>query len=496
MKNDNATVLAQIFATLSLTALLFISGCEQAKETPTHDKPMTNNVVDKPSPTLGMPLVATGGTPADFAVCPQSIYDTIVPIDEVNPPAKDNEPEMTVSGLAAFIEKHNITTIEELASHFPDHYKNNFSLVEITRATGESNLQFPRIVVFGSDGHFLLNIGTKPDDPKYNLLDVAELHEDTGHWEFSVFDFNGEKPVLTRNDPSCIECHGDKNSRPVWGTNLLWTGVFGDNVAKGPQGEALDGRHVKRMTEIMAGEGGSPRFDFLVWRDEPLKRGGKRKIANHVLGVDLFLSNIAMGSATARGAYIRLKQTFPEDYKALRHALLFAYYLKRGNAFIDKALEPEITLILEKYKIDEFTLGNILLALGIDENEAFSVATLHEKETPDPVWKMGRGDLHDMLILQILDELKNENADVNKILSNRQVEEEIFGCPDTANNIAEVVDFKMLHLFHLQGHSRYLVNQHFYPLDAEDIYNRVLLPISHDFMLYLKENLQTQIPLG
>ena len=438
-------------------------------------------------------LIATEGTPANFAVCPTSPYDTIAPIDSLNPPAKVNEPTMTVEGIEAFIKQHNITTIEGLTNRFPEHYRHSFSLVEHTRATGESNLEFPRIVVFGPDGRFLLNIGTKPDDPKYHMLDVAELHDDTGQWEFSVFDFSAAQPKLTRNDPSCIECHGDKNSRLVWGSNLLWTGVFGDNIAKGPQGEALDSRHANRMNEIMAGKGGSPRFDFLIWDNKKLHRGGKRKLANHILGVDLFLSNVLMGSATARGAYTRLTLNYPEQYQSLREELIYSYYLKRGNALVKDKQQHVLDSLSTQLGMDAFGMDSLLTALGMDPKEAFSLATLAEKEPPQTQWRIGRSDLYDMLMLQILDDLRRDTPEVDELLKNRMIPDAIFGCPDTAKSVADVIDYKMLHLFHLKGSAKYEVHKKFYPLDIEDIYGRVFLPSSHALMTYLRNNISDEI---
>ena len=480
-------------AILKWIFLTFIFTSIYRCDTKTSSIPEANLVNKSVAQTIQSKLIATGGTPADFAVCPKSPYDTIVKIGSLNPVAKESEPEMTVEGIERFIRENGITKMEQLLNRFPEHYRNNFSLVEITRATGQSNLEFPRIVLFGSDGRFLLNIGTKADDPAYHLLDVMELHDDSGRWEMSVFDFSGPTPKLTRNDPSCIECHGDKNARPVWGTNLMWDGAFGDHVSPRPQGEALDTKHAVRMNEIIDGQGRSPRFDFLQWHEERPRRGGKRKIANHVVGIDLFMSNIAMGSATSRGSYIRLKQKYPEKYKSLREEILFAYYLKKGNAYITDQQRPVIEAITTQLNMAQFDLDSLLTALGMNPNEAFSLATLFETENPDTNWSMGRGTLYDMLMLQILDDLMKDTPLVQEILTSRSLPEAIFGCPDTAKSIADVVDYKMLHLFYLRGAAKYEVHKTFYPLDVEDIYDRVFIPISHHFLAFLRENISSEI---
>ncbi|WP_231758622.1 hypothetical protein [Microbulbifer elongatus] len=130
-------------------------------------------------------------------------------------------------------------------------------------------------------------------------------------------------------------------------------------------------------------------------------------------------------------------------------------------------------------------MDQLLKNLGVDTAEAFSLATLHDLESPQPNWSMGRGDLHDLLALQILDDLMRVDAEVATILRDRTVAEGVLDCPGTANSLAEVVQFKMLHLFHLRGKARFLVHEQFYPLDLEDVYSRVFLPAAHPLLGYL-----------
>ncbi len=431
-------------------------------------------------------FISTGGKGMNRTVCPTTPNDVVVPLKSLNPPPKPGEPEMTIEGLHRFIKKHKIKTITALLNTFPDHYRTNFSLVEHTRATGQSNLEFPRIVLFGSDGRLLLNIGTKADDPKYDLLDVAELHEDTGQWEFSVFDFSGKKPKLKRNDESCIECHGDKNSRPVWGTNLEWTGAFGDNIAPGPQGEALDDTHLLRIREIMRGKGDSDRFDFLMWSHKKLIRGGKRWIANHFFGPDLFLSNIAMGSATGRGAFIRLTQKHPKRYRALRAELLLLGLQKLKQVELDAAVLKHIETKIKSYGGSGHTLDDAFAVLGLDTSEAFSLATLFSKEPPEPNWQLGAGTLYEQVLLQILDDSAADIKGIKTILTETAAIDAVFNCPITAKNIDDAVTFKMLHLFHLRGEARYKVNWVYYPLAIEHISEIIFKPIAaplHDYLV-------------
>lgn len=435
-------------------------------------------------------LYSSGGVAVSGTLCPKTVFDTLVPlVHEEAVPSVSALNAMTIEGVERFIEKNSITSIDQLLNFLPTDYRTHFSLVEHTRATGQSNLQWPRIVLFGTDGKFLMNVGTKRDDPKYHLLDVGFMDEATGHWEFSVFDFTGAKPTLIRHDKSCAECHGTSDARPVWGTNLDWPGVFGDNIAEGPQGEALDGKHAERMNQIRSGGGGSPRFDFLIWADKKLKRGAKRKIAHHTFGAELLLSNIAMGTATARGVFIRLKNTKPELYKKTRKALLLAYYLKKGNAYLTQAERESLQQLALQINAQGILLDDLLLALGVNAQEAFSLATLAHREMPQTDWSMGAGDLYDMLMLQVLDDVRKDYTLVENMLTHRQADKGVIDCPNTAKNINDVITFKMLHLFYLTGKEKYDISRVYYPLDNEDIYRRVFLPVSHGLIQYLKQGL-------
>ena len=433
-------------------------------------------------------LVSSGGVPTRRGLCPSEPLDVLVPLTSVHPPPKVGEPEMTISGLQRFIEEEQIHSISELLNHFPVHFRTNFSLVELTRATGQSSLKYPRIILFGSDGRLLMNVGTKPDDPKYNILDIAELHK-TGQWEFSSFDFSGEQPTLDKNPESCLECHGRENPRPFWGTNQDWPGVFGDNIADGPQGEALDGRHVKRIHEIMDGNGSSKRFDFLIWDHRRLRRGGFRRIAHHVLGAELLLSNIAFGTAVGRGVFVRMKREHPQEYHALREALLLLGFVRSGSLSLNAQEKDALLGALGPHGVRELSLDDVLRVLGIDTKQSFSLGTLAEKEPPLTNWRMGLGDLYELVLLQVMDDLARDDSSVAQILKTTSPGDGVFGCPNLASNLHDVIDYKMLHLFHLRGAARYEVNRVFYAADAEDVYGKIFKPAANTLGTYLLKKL-------
>lgn len=443
--------------------------------------------------TDGISFQSTGGVGGNGTICPKFPNDVIVPLDSLNPAPKEGEPEMTIDGIWEFMQANDITTMEQLLDVLPDHYRNYFSLVEVTRAAGQSTLEYPRIVLFGPDGRFMANVGTLREDPVYDKLDVTELNEETGHWELSVFDFTNPKPKLERNVKSCEECHGAIEPRPFWGTNLDWPGVFGDNIAEGPQGEAMDGPHAKRMNEIKNGKGNNPRFDFLVWRDENVKRGGKRRLAGHQFGADLFISNIAMGTATARGVFMRMQQNYPKRYEELKEIVLLLGYDMFNEGLLSPEDKQKIAYKMQFYGAEKATLDEALMLLGINTKEAFSLGTLAETETPITNWKMGGGTLYEAVLLQVLDDLSKTDEAMNAILDEAGPGPGVFRCPDLAQNMQDIIDFKMLHMFHLRGHARYMVHWVFYPADLEHINKTVLRPTLDTVAAHLKKKVLTNI---
>ncbi len=432
--------------------------------------------------------ISSGGNLQGKILCPMAVNDVIVELDSLKLDTGNEEPEMTARGMMIFMKKNNITTIKGLLNALPKHYRNNFSLVEHTKGEGQSSLKYPRIVLFGSDGTFLMNISTKPDDPKHDLLDFAILSENDGTWDFSQFDFTGSTPKLHVKPESCIRCHGD-NPRPVWGTNMDWPGVFGDNEAAGPNGEALSFRHAERMNEIKEGKTFSDRFDFLEWSDQKLTSGGIRRIANHAFGAELLVSNMAMGTATGRGVFIRMKKGNKVVYKQIRGALLLLGYEYMINGILSRSDKERITTLVSRLGGKDGKLHDIFHMLEIDPEESFSLGTLAKEETPKTDWSIGAGDLYEQIFLMVLHDLAQEDEQLRNILLSVPNTPGVFGCDNLGSNIMEVVDFKMLHMHQLLGKERYAVHKVYYPQDAENIKEKVFIPIYDKLAPYLKSKI-------
>ena len=122
----------------------------------------------------------------------------------------------------------------------------------------------------------------------------------------------------------------------------------------------------------------------------------------------------------------------------------------------------------------------------MDVNEAFSLATLADREPPNPYWQLGSGTLYEVVFLQILDDMAKDDPELYKRLKNAHPGHGVFACPDLAQNIMDIIDLKMLYFFHLKGHSKYEVNKVFAPLDLEHINRTVFQPTVNIVGRYIK----------
>ena len=439
--------------------------------------------------SIPIEIVSLGGSETGDTICPSVYNDVIVPISSLEGEKGKNKLKVTTKGIFEYINKYDITSIPQLLNALPDHYRTNFSLVEDTKGEGQSDLNFPRIVLFGSDGRFLMNVGTKPEDPKYDLLDCAELDDETGRWVLSQLDFTKRKPQLIMEPQECMRCHGENEPRPIWGTSKDWPGVFGDNEAPGLSGDALSPRHIRRMNEIRDGHGGSQRFRFLKWKEgEELRSGGFRRIADNAFGVELIVSNLVIGSATGRGIFLRLKNKFPDKYLQWREALLLYAYHKNGIEVMDDAELSIFENSLIQSDSSKQHIDGVFEVLGIDVNESFSLGTLAEDEKEAITnWSLGDGDLYDQVFLQVLDDLSKTDEAIAELLVSTENTHPVFKCEGTVKNIRELIDYKMLHMYHLKGRARYEVNKVYYPLEVERVFDLVLRPIKDELVPMLKK---------
>ncbi|MBD0403065.1 hypothetical protein [Flammeovirga sp. EKP202] len=386
--------------------------------------------------------------------------------------------QVHLSDIKEWVQKKEISSVEDLMLKLPEVYRKNFSLVEHTKALGEANLDYPRIVMFGSDGHLLFNISSKLDDPTYQKVDGIELNEQTGNWELFQVDFTQAKIKVHDAPQECFRCHGQAHPKPLWGTSSHWEGVFGDNEAKGPNGEALSMRHLQKMNAFKGHRTNSPRLKLLLWdMEQKLRSGGIRNIKDNRFGAELITSNHFIGASTAKGIYIRMRQH--ENYQNIVLPLLLLTAQMGKDINIGQITSKHFDLNNIPHHIDSlYTLVNI------DTKTDFSINNSLEDENPDPQWRMGKGTLYEQIaLLALYDELL-VNEELKNIFLSIPAQLSCKSEDHTMTNLFDLVQHKVKYHYLLKGSGKVEASKVYLPLDDDEVLASVLEPAFHYLQNY------------
>ncbi|MEM6989297.1 MAG: hypothetical protein AAF721_02330 [Myxococcota bacterium] len=147
---------------------------------------------------------------------------------------------LTVQGIYDYVREHDIDNVSDLLAALPPSMGGSFVLMESSRSRHLADLEHPRVIMYGLDSRFIMSAGGVPEDPLYEVIEMAEMDAETGLWIFRALDFDVDPPELGQSDASCQGCHGDP-VRPIWGNYPDWPGAFGENENNltGPQADSL-----------------------------------------------------------------------------------------------------------------------------------------------------------------------------------------------------------------------------------------------------------------
>ena len=423
--------------------------------------------------------------------CPETPGDLIISVTDFDPPPAPGEPEMSVTGLFDFVQANGIGTVSELLSVLPDHYNKNYTLVETTRTTGHSSLEFPRIILFGSEARFMMNVATDPTDPDYERLDVSYMNKDSGNWEFAQFDFTNSQASLNANPASCTQCHGSP-ARPIWGTYLNWPGVIGDDPAPGNQAETLIAAHAQRFNELKAGLGNPERFHTLKW-DDDYRANTAQFLPDHVYGFALTISNMELGFTAAESIYLRMKNNFPRQFQALREELLLLGYFDQRTNLLKNVERQQIEDLIIHLGGQGDTVDDLFAVLGIDADNEFSLHKL-ATEAPDQNWNVSSGDLDELVYFLVLHDLVESDPEVSQILASvpiGQGVEGIWTCPDLGDNTLDVVKYKYTQGWKLKGAARQELHETFFGLDVDRMNQPIFDRVADPLYAYLRTKISS-----
>ncbi len=385
--------------------------------------------------------------------------------------------------LQEWVNTKRVQTVEELMFALPDVYRRNFSLVEHTKALGQSDLNSPRIILFGEDGHLLFNISTMEKAVTYDKVDGMILDKKSGDWELFQLDFTNKNIEVRRSPQECFRCHGEKHPKPLWGSSNEWPGVFGDNEAKGPNGEALSLRHLNKMNEIKDKKVTNKRLLSLEWDTlQQLRSGGVRKIKNNRFGAELIVSNQFIGSSVSLGIYQRMKNKDQELLKELSIPLLLLTAQQHDSISLGSITQSKLK------QNTGLEIDALYSKLGIEPSFDFSIKDSKENSTTDKFWRLGKGNIYEQIALQLLYDLSNEDKQIYQLLNSTKTEVHCVSKDHTINNLLELVHHKMQYMYLLSGKGKANIAEEYLPLDDDEVYLSILKPIYQKLQhLYVME---------
>lgn len=219
--------------------------------------------------------------------------------------------DLTIDGILAYIQRHDVREIKRLMSALPPAMRSNYTLVARSGGLQAASVELPRIVMFGADGRLLASIQSEAGSRR-ETIELGEL-QSNGQWRFA------EINVATRgvSGDACAVCHG-RNPRPIWAAYNQWPGVFGAD------GDNLTAAEVATLTRLKATQRDSDRFHVL-----PIQRaanGGSFHIAHRDYTFTNFNATTEIVRAVTEGVWQRIR-------KAPRAAdLRLGFFLNRCDA--------------------------------------------------------------------------------------------------------------------------------------------------------------------
>lgn len=322
------------------------------------------------------------------------------------PPTGGELEDLTISGVATYVEAQQIGDLKTLLSAMPRSMRRNYTFVEQTRSANLASLEHPRVILFGSDARFMLSYGSDPTDPNYEKLDLAELDDSTGEWILRELDFTTDPPTLGSDDTACQVCHGTP-ARPIWHDYSTWPGIFGS------RDDILTSAQADRINRLRGEQGSSDRFHFL----EILKQRGGTLF--HLPGRYYPYTNtdftMELGPAAGYGIHKRMQRS--PNYAALRDGFML---LECGARIENSTAWQRFGAAMREAGAARIDRYHLVKALGISPEHDFQLGALPEELEPGNrgfYWNQADGHLYDIVAFLVLDDIVGANPELAQKLA-------------------------------------------------------------------------------
>ncbi|MCB0377331.1 MAG: hypothetical protein KDD33_02475 [Bdellovibrionales bacterium] len=147
--------------------------------------------------------------------------------DQSCPPVR-NIDRRDVSGLAAYLEKNNFSSIECFIASLPEDIRALRTYIKKSLSLQEASSSHPRALLASPDGGLFLTFNGHPSQKGYKEIEVLAVDFKSGpsHWVPAVIREESGKLHFEKNVKKCQACHGNP-VRPIWGHYPSWPNAFG-----------------------------------------------------------------------------------------------------------------------------------------------------------------------------------------------------------------------------------------------------------------------------
>ena len=293
---------------------------------------------------------------------------------------------LSVQGIYDYVIDNDVDNVRDLLSALPESMGGSFVLMEETRSRHQASLEHPRLIMYGLDARFILSAGGVPDDPLYEVIEMAELDRETGEWIFRALDFQTDPPELGADDSSCQSCHGSP-TRPIWGSYPEWPGAFGadeDNLTEA-QASTLMG--------IKDAQQDSTRYHHLQFPGEhSIANNRTLYLPSRSYGYANTAFNFELVVAQADGLVTRMSRE--EGWDTLKYDLIAAKWCGEGST------------------------QDVFGALGLDGANDFQLHRPVFEATPgDFGWNQGSTGLDDVVVFRVIDHVARTDPEMAAALA-------------------------------------------------------------------------------
>ena len=171
------------------------------------------------------------------------------------------------AALQSTIQNNGIRSIEDLLPMLPGSLRSSYALVFASRSLQGASFEAPRVILYGADARFIVTFNGDASQRGYRALETMEFDDASGQFKFREIEFPAHPavplPVRTSetNPARCQRCHGTP-ARPVWDTQPLWPGAYGERYQASLSSEEQAG-----MERFLARQVADPRYRSLLYVD-------------------------------------------------------------------------------------------------------------------------------------------------------------------------------------------------------------------------------------